>query len=177
MDVETGGEGRSNNSPYSMSRSYGNANFFPIAKNYKSEEWRALSPQQKQQIQDLKVSDGWVNGYTPPHGFTLNDEGLAIPSTHLVTSVQHSMIGAASTYGAQNNEHPMIRLPPVPTNGISPVPPIINTNANHAGAAFGRGGSRTNPRGDNSVSQVSMISINGQSYGGPVYDANGNRLA
>ena len=63
---------------------------------------------------------------------------------------------------------------------IAPIPPVINTNAQQAGASFGRQGTRShsnNTSAGGSVSQVSMVSINGQSNNGPVFDSNGNRIA
>ena len=72
----------------------------------------------------------------------------------------------------------LAQLPPPPpaiAPGRPSVPTIIDTNATRAGASFGRCGSR-NPD-NNSVSNVSMISINGQSYDGAIYNAHGTRLA
>ena len=119
------------------------------------------------QIQQLKTAAGWVNGYTPPPGFTIDDKGFATPSTSLVSAVQ-AHISSTITAG----DFP---LPPaVPFGTAPPIPPVIDTNPNQAGAAFGRRGSRQPPSGDASIGQVS---INGRSYNGPVYDSNGNRIA
>ena len=65
----------------------------------------------------------------------------------------------------------MIPLPP------PPIPAIIKTNPLLAGSSFGRQGSRAPSTSDQSQSNISMISINGQSYNGPIFDTNGNRLA
>ena len=71
-------------------------------------------------------------------------------------------------------------LPPPPPGDTIPVPPVVDTDPSRAGASFGRRGTRRGNEsgGDSgSVSQVSMVSINGRSYNGPVFDATGNRIA
>ena len=70
----------------------------------------------------------------------------------------------------------IIPLPP------PPIPAIIKTDALQAGTSFGRQGSRAPPASiitasDQSQSNISMISINGRNYTGPIFDTNGNRLA
>ena len=71
----------------------------------------------------------------------------------------------------------MLPLPPPPKH-TPPIPAIINTNPSEAVAAFGRRGSRSPHQStDNSVGDISDILINGQSYNGSIFDANGNRLA
>lgn len=124
-----------------------------------------MSSQQKRQVSDLKGAAGWINGYTPPAGFVIDTNGYATPSTHVISAVQQ-----------------MQHLPPPPPPGTlplqpPPVPAIINTNALQAGSSFGRQGSRTPLASDQSQSNISMISINGRSYSGPIFDTNGNRLA
>ena len=172
--------GRSNNSysPYSLASQYGN--FQPQAKLYSDDEWAALNPHQKRMVQDLKGREGWINGQTPPAGCTIDQHGFATATTALVSAVQRS-ISAASTSSANN----IVPLPPPPASGntMEPppnrVPPIINTNASTAGSAFGRSGTRVNPQSNDgsSVSQVSLVSINGQAYNGPIYDSHGTRIA
>ena len=165
-----GGRGRGFN-PYSMSRQYNTTgNFTAAARIYESDEWNTLSPQQKAQVQNLKIEEGWINGYTPPHGFVL-DNGVAKPSTRLVAAVQQSMIGQTNSTSGQ-----MIQLPPPPQGNLPPIPPIIDTNANQAGASFGRRGTRQPPNDQGSISNISAVSINGQSYQGAIYDSRGNRL-
>ena len=172
------GRGRYGYNPYSMSRNYNSQeSFTPVAKMYTSEEWQALNPQQRRQIHDLKASQGWINGQTPPPGFTIQDDGSAAPSSHLVAAVRQSMIGNTNT----SNGSTMIPLPPPPPPIVPGIPPIINTNPSQAGASFGRRGTHnTNQQQENdnnTVSNVSMISINGRNYNGAVFDANGNRIA
>ena len=157
-----------------MARSYGsNANFKAEARNYDREEYQALSQQQQAEIQQIKAAAGWINGYTPPPGFTLDNRGFATPSTSLVSAVQ-AHISATAT--GTRNELPFTPppLPPVPFGTAPPIPPVIETNPHQAGAAFGRRGSRQPPSTDASIGQVS---INGRSYAGSIYDANGNRIA
>ena len=178
-----GGRGRSGGrfNPYSMAAPYGN-NFKAEAKVYTSDEWSALSAQQRQQVQDLKIQDGWVNGSTPPPGCVLDQHGYASASTSLVAAVHRSIISAASTGGSISPP-----LPPPPTLGTAfvppppsvapPVPPVINTNAQSAGSSFGRQGIRVPPSSSDSTSQVSAVTINGQPYSGPIFDSNNNRIA
>ena len=119
----------------------------------------------------MKSSEGWINGYTPPPGFVLDDRGFATPSNNIIAAVQRT-IGATQTFDS-NRSHAIVPLPPPAATDV-PVPPIIETNPNRAGASFGRAGSRT--RGDDQ-SSVSMVSINGRAYNGHVYDARGNRIS
>jgi hypothetical protein len=71
----------------------------------------------------------------------------------------------------------MVPLPPAPQGQATPVPPIIDTTSSQAGASFGRRGSRQPPTNDQaSVSNISAVSINGQSYHGAVFDTNGTRI-
>ena len=100
----------------------------------------------------------------------LDDNGYAKPSTHLVAAVQQSIVGQTTL-----NNNNMVQLPPPPHNLVPPIPPVIDTNASHAGASFGRQGSRQRQENTNS-SNLSVVSINGQSYSGAVYDSRGNRL-
>lgn len=155
-----------------MSRDYNNdPNFTAQARIYSPDEWYHLSAQAKQQVMNLKVEQGWINGQTPPHGFVLDNNGFAKPSTHLVAAVQQSLIGQTSS-----SNQTMIPLPPPPPANAPPVPPVIDTAASHAGASFGRQGTRQAPTDQQSVGNVSMVSINGRSYSGAVFDARGNRL-
>jgi len=72
----------------------------------------------------------------------------------------------------------MVPLSPLPAGTAPHVPAIINTNPLHAGDSFGRQGSRALPVPPPSdQSNISMISINGRSYNGPIFYTNGNRLA
>ena len=154
-----------------MTRDYSsNSNFKPLAKIYGSDEWYHLSIQQKQQVHNIKSEQGWVNGQTPPHGFILDDNGYAKPSTHLVAAVQQSIIGRTDSTNTD-----MVQLPPPPQFIAPPIPPVINTDASQAGASFGRQGSRQR-QDNNSSSNLSVVSINGQSYSGAIYDSRGNRL-
>ena len=134
-----------------------------------------MSHEQRQTVQDLKVNGGWINGQTPPSGFVLNDKGYSIPSSRLVSAVQQYTSGAST----QN-----VPLPPMPSDytALVPpsvsVPPVVDTPARHAGATFGRQGTRVPPNNDaHSVGSVSAVSINGRSYTGAIFDSSGNRLA
>ena len=170
-----GGRGGRGNrySPYSMTRSYGGqSNFNPKAKNYERHEWESLSSYQKTQVQELKAQQGWINGYTPPPGFNLDDNGFAVPSNTMVAAVRHH-IGITET-SMNNSNGTMVPLPPPPIRE-APVPPIIETNPNQAGMSFGRSGTRNRSQDDHSA--ISAVSINGRNYNGHVYDSRGNRLS
>ena len=168
------GRGRGNN-PYSLSRPFtGGANFVPEAKIYERDEYKKLSADDQHKIVELKAAAGWINGYTPPHGFTLDNNGYATPSTSLVSAVQAHISQTSTSSGAPGTWAVGTPLPPHPGNNIPPIPPIINTDPHHAGNAFGRRGSRHPPEAS---SQISAVSINGRSYNGSIFDANGNRIA
>ena len=71
----------------------------------------------------------------------------------------------------------MAPLTPTPSQ-TPPTTPIINTNTSKSEAAFGRRGSRTPHKStDNSVGYILAVYINGQSYNGSIFDANGIQLA
>ena len=71
----------------------------------------------------------------------------------------------------------MVPLPPPPSQS-PPIPPIINTNPSKAGVALRRRGSLTPHQStDNSVGHILAVSINGQSYNGSIFDADGTRLS
>jgi hypothetical protein len=153
-----------------MTRQYGSpTNFTAEAKNYEREVWNSLSSQQKRQVSDLKGAAGWINGYTPPAGFVIDTNGYETPSTHVISAMQP--IQHVPPPPPPQHNFGVVPLPP------PPVPAIINTNALQAGTSFGRQGSRAPPTSDQSQSNISMISINGRSYSGPIFDTNGNRLA
>ena len=157
--------------PYSFSPPL-SGSFKAEAKVYSSTEWGNLDSSQKQQVTDMKVRDGWINGQTPPPGCTLDQHGFAVASTALVAAVQRSI--AATSTAPTFPPVPSVVTVSAPSNQSSGnATPVINTSTSTAGSTFGRTGTRV--QSDN-VSQISQISINGQRYNGPVYDANHNRI-
>ena len=159
------GRGRGSYNPYQMARAYV-SNFTPEARVYSTEEFKNLSRQQKQQITDLKASQGWIDGNTPPPGFVLDSQGKPTVSTHIVSALQASI--------ANTNT---ITLPPPPSEETPPLPPVINTIASTAGQSFGRRGSRQPPVSDSDSNSTASISIvNGRQIRSQVFDANRNQL-
>ena len=114
---------------------------------------------QQTSIQKLKHASGWINGYTPNNGYVLGDKGYATISTSLVSVVKRHI----SHTSTATDTHPMVPLTTAPSQAPH-IPPIINTNPSQAGAAFGIQGSRTpHQYTDNSVGNISSVSINGHS--------------
>ena len=71
----------------------------------------------------------------------------------------------------------MVPLPLSPSQ-TPPISNLINTNPRKSGAAFRRRGPRTpHQPTDNSVRHILAVSINGHSYNGSIFDANGTRRA
>ena len=97
-----------------------------------------MSRDQQTAIQEIKSAAGWINGYTLPDGYVLDDKGYATLSTSLIYEVQRQM----SQTTISTAVHPMVPLTPPPSYK-PPTPPRINTNPGQTGAAFGRRGSRT----------------------------------
>ena len=125
---------------------------------------------QKAAVQQAKINDGWKDGRTPPDGFTVNGDGYAIPSPSIIAAVQsHYNIGQFQQAPTPGSGAP---LPPPPPP-FPPVPTTITTN--NAGQAFGSSASRGGNGNGDASSIISMV--NGRSYSGHVYDANGNRIS
>ena len=156
--------------------------FKPEARSYPPEEWSNLTQQQKEAVTQAKVEAGWINGYTPPSGFTLNDEGRPVPSQSLVAAVQ-SVIGQVDSNTTMTP--PSIPPPPALPPPLTSPPGQIPTPASDAGRAFGRSGSRHNDSFSistvtgNSIGTMSgnptRITIDGRSVP-EAFDRNGNPL-
>ena len=175
-----GGRGRGGRSgrstcynPYQMARS-GNSDFGAEARIYQPDEYRNFTREQRQEITDLKVKTGWIDGNTPPPGFVLDNDGRPALSTHLVAAVRASMVGELRTTNDPNDNVTALVAPPIPPTGMPPpVPPVIMTQPLNAGHTFGRAGSRVRGSG---ASTIATVTINGRSYTGPVFDAQGNTI-
>lgn len=181
--------GRHNNNRYnpggptfeptnSFASTYGN--FSPQAKLYSPDVYRNLTPQQKHSVESLKSNQGWINSYTPPPGFTIDQNtGLAIPSNAIVSAIRTATINQTSTSDNPPSGGPpsIIQLPPPPIAPIPPPPPPNYPNPNQgtsqAGSSFGRQGQR---QAANDTASIGMVSINGQNYNGKIYDSMGNAL-
>ena len=171
-----GGRGRGSRAynPYQLARQYGK--FTPEARVYPREQWINLTQEQKKEVMQKKIDANWIDGNTPPNGYSLDGDGRAKIDPGLV-SVLQSQIAAVS--GASQTSTPaaagMVNLPPPPSDNTAPVPPVITTttNASTAGAAFGRQGTRQ--RGSDQ-SSVASVTVNGRSFTGLVYDAHGNLI-
>ena len=176
-----GGRGRGRHSrgynPYSLSRG-GYDSFIPEARSYPPEEWNRLSDDQQNSVIKAKVDSGWLNGYTPPEGFVLDQTGRATPSTSMVAAVQ-SVIGQISQ-SQTDTECRMIPNIPSPPALPPRFPSVIQTpNAtapSQAVMAFGYTGQRRN--GDtSSISSIGTLRIivNRRPLQ-EAYDRNGNPL-
>ena len=96
----------------------------------------------------------------------------ANPSTSLISEVQRYISQTTSAIAT----HPMVPLPPVPSQ-TPPIQPIMNTNLSQAGDAFRRRGSCTpHQPTDTLLVHILALSINGNSYNGSIFDSNGNLL-
>ena len=164
--------GGNSHHPYSLGCSY-HTSFTAESRLYSREEWDVLTSQRQQAVIDLKSAEGWVDGGTPPPGFVTDNRGYHVPSSRLVAAVQQYTAGASNAN----------LMPPPPPNDLTSIPPIVDTDPSRARASFGCSGvgrgdetSGGNPGDSGSVSQVSMVSINGHSYNGPVFDASGNQI-
>ena len=104
-----------NYNPYQISSNIGD--FKPEAKNYSSEQWNLLNREQQQAVQQLKASRGWVNGFTPPPGFVIGQNGYPAPSESMVSAIQ-SVICNTNTDSSNGS---IVPLPPQPTESIPPI--------------------------------------------------------
>ena len=150
--------------------------FHPELRVYKPEEFSRLTRLQKSAILQHKLNHGWIAGDTPPHGYTLDNDGKPVPI---------GQISQASI--AQMNSHPLpFGYPPPPNHSLQAqstssqsssnnVPALISTNSGSAGASFGRQGTIV-PSSASTTASISSVSIAGRAYNGIVYDSNGNRL-
>ena len=154
------GRGRFGNRNFHDNHSYGSFRAEP--KMYPPSVYRTLTYQQKQDIRQAKLSAGWIDANTPPHGHIIdNDTGLARPSDTLISNLATSV----------NNFNSQARMPPRPPSVNPPIPPNVETG--RAGSHFGRSGNRQQP---SDQSSVGMVSINGRDYNGRIYASSGNPL-
>ena len=166
------GRGRGRHSrqfnPYAMSRPYGL--FTPEPRSYPPEEWQQLTPQQKEAVVQAKMNAGWINAYTPPQGFALDENGKPNRSNSLVSVVQ-SVIGQVShqNYTIAPPVPPLLALPPVIETAMITTPPA------QAGHVFGRTGQRRSDASSISSVTGARITVNGQLVP-EAFDCNGNPL-
>ena len=156
----------------SMARNFRD-NFKAEAKLYSKDECNSLTPSQKSQIHELKLSNGWIDGRTPPPGFQINYQtGRAESSMQMVSAIR----AATSNTSYDNNTHNQSRVE------FAPLPHVIDESTSRAlgesnrtplGTSFGRSWRRQPP---SSNSTISSVTLNGRSYHGPVFDNKGNKL-
>ena len=73
-----------------MARGYGK--LMPEANNFPSQEYEALTHQQNNKVQEIKVTEGWFNnGYTPPPVLALNNCAYTTPFNNLIVTVRHNI--------------------------------------------------------------------------------------
>ena len=162
------------NNPYQMTRTQ-QGPFTAEARIYPPNEYRNFTREQRQMITDLKVQQGWIDGNTPPPGFTLDADDRPQPSTHLISAIRASIIGEVQSTQQESSSTAIVPLPPPPSNSVGgPIPPVVMTNPSSAGQSFGQAGTRITPT-DNST--IATVTVNGRSITGPIFDSNGNRIA
>ena len=103
------GRGQGHNT-YSLSRPYGNGDLFPKAKIYDRGQYQSFYQYQQTAIQELKIAAGWINGYTSPNGYVLDDKGYTTLSTSLISAVQ-SNISQTKTATASHLMVPLLSQP------------------------------------------------------------------
>ena len=89
-----------------------------------------LSPHQKYQIQKMKITVGWINGYNLPRGLKLNSDGYAVPSKGFISEVQYSFCQTPFmvhiTFNPTSSHVGVVKIPP-PMNATAIVPPAVNS--------------------------------------------------
>ena len=158
--------------PYAMARQYGT--FVAEARVYPREQWMNLTQEQRKEVMNKKLEARWIDGSTPPPGYTLDNEGRAVVEQGLVSVIQSQISTMAAANRGNTQGGGLVSLPPPPSNNnTAPVPPIVTTNttALSAGRGFGRQGTRQN---NSDSSTIASVTVNGRTYNGPIYDANGN---
>ena len=111
----------------------------------------------------------WLDGITPPPGFTLRDQVCTMISTSLVITIQANISNIHFT-----TDFSFVPLPPSPSTMPQPIPPIVKTYANCAGHYFISIGTRQQPHSD--ASSIAPVIINCRLYQVTVLDANGNQI-
>ena len=116
------------------------------------------------------MNAGWINAYTPPQGFTLDENGKPNPSNSLVAAVQ-SVIGQVShqNYSVAPPVPPPPALPPVIETAM------MTTQPAQAGHAFRRSGQRRSDTSSISSVTGARITVNGQLVP-EAFDHNSNPL-
>ena len=116
------------------------------------------------------MNAGWINAYTPPQGFALDENGKPTPSNSLVAAVQ-SVIGQVS------HQNYTIAPPVPPPPALTPVieTAMITTPLGQAGHAFGCTGQRRSDASSISSVTGARITVNGQLVP-EAFDRNGNPL-
>ena len=141
----------------------------PETQSYLPEEWQRLTAEQKEAVVKAKREAGWINSYTPPQGFALDNNGRPTHSNSLVAAVQ-SVIGQVNHQ--DNSVAPSIPPPPA-------LPPIIETRMTTPSAQAGHASGRTGQHRSDSLSISSVtgarITVNGQSVA-KAFDRYGNPL-
>ena len=129
-----------------------------------------MTPQQKEAVVQAKMDAGWINAYTPPQGFALDENGKPTPLNSLVAVVQ-SIIGQFS------HQHYTIAPPVSSPPALPPVieTAMITTPPAQVGHAFGRTGQRRSDASSISSVTGARITVNGQLVP-EAFDHNGNPL-
>ena len=155
--------------PHSMKRNF-RENFKPEVKIYSKDEYNNHTPSQKSQIQELKLKNRWLDCRTPPPCFqTDSHTGRIKPNTQLVSTIR------AATYSApyDNQAHNQSKVGfASPTHDIGESIHWIS-GSSQFGNSFGQSG-RCHPPYSNST--ISLVTVNGRSYHGPIFGDKGSKL-
>ena len=132
---------------------------------YPAEKLILLSLKQKNNIQEMKISEGWRGFGFPPAGYKLDNEGKPV----VEQSFFHNLNSQIIQVSASGNS--LVPMPP-PPSGPPPILPFVIKDASTSVQSFGRKGNRQQI----SDNIISFVSINGRPYNGTVFDDKINRL-
>ena len=130
--------------PHPITKNF-RSSFKAEAKLYSKDEYNNLTPNQKSQIHELKLNNGWLDGRTPPPGFQINHQtGRVEPNTQMVSAIRTAT--SNTSYHNNNLSQSRVVFAPLPhviegsTIGVS-----VEGSPTPSGTSFGRSGRRQPP--------------------------------